>query len=199
MLGKPGVISIMSRNEYIKEQSDNLQKHKSYFMTPLLPQPLHVHYLHRSRTFTDITLQQLADRLLRLRWYCVIQLEIALLDQSVQFLLRCGPKGKFAVQHQVQQNTQSPHISRLPKIRQFSSNFRCHVRRSPAEIPQPLPTFRTKPKIDKSDLLLLINKNIFQLDIPMANPVLMTMLNSLQNLPENNFHLPLSNSVVLPQ
>lgn len=101
-------------------------------------------------------------------------------------------KREAAMQHDIQENSQSPAINLDPGILSLLDDFRRHVIGRATENAQLLARRDddTKAKINELDILkLLFKQDVVQLDISMHYIILMTMVHCVGYLFKNSFRL----------
>jgi len=97
------------------------------------------------------------------------KLETTLLYLPIKITFKRRLERKLAACQRIEQDSYSPHITGRPVVILFSYNLRRHVAWSATKDSKFLPWLNTESKVNKLDLVLSIQKNIFQLDVSMRN------------------------------
>lgn len=105
-------------------------------------------------------------------------LELPLPDLLKQLLLSLRSEGVVALQHHEQQDPQRPHVRVDWNMVYLGDDFWCHVSWSATKGINGVRRNRmdAEPKINEFDVLEPIYQNIFSLDVPMNDILIMQVL-----------------------
>jgi len=109
-------------------------------------------------------------------------------DFLVELPLRHPLEGVVSAQHEEQDHTQRPNVRLEPIIVLFLHDFRGHVRRGPAEDLQTtvLGSANTEAEVDKLYVIPLINNNVLELEVPVADVLVVKCADGLAELSEED-------------
>ena len=100
---------------------------------------------------------------------------------------------KLSRQNSEEENSESPDVGRWTTIFSFTDNLGCHIRWSTTEYLDLLIVWDTsrEPEIDDLDVIIVVQQQIFKLDVSVGDASRMTVFQSLQNLLEYSLGIPL--------
>ena len=114
-------------------------------------------------------------------------------DFLVELPLRHTLEGVVATQHEEQDDTQRPNVRLVPIIVLFLHDFRGLVRRGPAVDLQAtvLWSANTEAEVNEFDVIPLVNNNVLEFEVPVANVLVVKCADGLEELSEEDPGLPL--------
>ena len=109
-------------------------------------------------------------------------------DFLVELPLRHPLEGVVSAQHEEQDHTQRPNVRLEPIIVLFLHDFRRHVRRRPTEDLQAtvLGSANTEAEVDELDVIPLVNNNVLELKVTVADVLVVKCADGLAELPEED-------------
>lgn len=112
-------------------------------------------------------------------------------DATVEFFVVGSTEREAAAKNGVKQDAKSPHVSRRAGVFGPSDDFRGHVGRSATEDLELLCVRKTgaEAEVDDLDVSLVVQKEIFELDVPMSDRAGMAVLDSGDYLSKESFGL----------
>ncbi len=128
-----------------------------------------------SHSIRRIISQHYVDSFLSFRTDSLIVLNFTMLNKPEQLILVAGTERETSIQHEVKNDSNWPNIGCFAFIEFMRNNLRCHVRRSATKTIQQLACIATESEIDNFNRIWLIYENVFKLQVPMANTIVMAV------------------------